>query len=256
MRSLLPSPAGHGTHRDPRTAPQRRGGRSVRDRLRQRGFLDLLRARPGRGLRAGAHAGRVHARRRAVRAHRQDLCRGSRDVSRGRRLLELRPPRVQRARLVHRRLGAEPRLHPHDRDLGVLRASLPGRVLAGADAPARGRDRWDHCDRASRLAEHPRDRRVGEPEPDPRGARPRHPGADHLHRRGARAEPVAARPPGRSRHDADVLALDLRAVARDARLHGDRDRLEHGRGGGRPGPGRAASGQLHPRSPCSACTRG
>ena len=165
---------------------------------------------------------------------------GAVDVSRGRRLLELRPPRVQRARLVHRRLGAEPRLHPHDRDLGVLRAALPGRVLAGADAPARGRDRRDHRDRAAGLAEHPRDRRVGEPEPDPRGARPRHPGADHLHRRGARAEPVAARPPGRSRHDADVLAPDLRAVARDARLHGDRDRLEHGRGGGRPGPGRAA----------------
>ena len=62
---------------------------------------------------------------------------GAVDVPRGRRLLELRPPRVQRARVVHRRVGAEPRLHPHDRDLGVLRASLPGRVLAGADAPAR-----------------------------------------------------------------------------------------------------------------------
>ena len=47
-------------------------------------------------------------------------------------------------------------------------------------------------------------------------------------------------------HDADVLAPDLRAVAGDARLHGDRDRLEHGRGGGRPRPGRAESGQLHP----------
>ena len=96
------------------------------------------------------------------------------------------------------------------------------------------------------LAEHPGDRRVGEPQPHPRRARPRHPGPDHLHRRGAGAEPVAARPPGRARLDADLLAPDLRAVAGDARLHRDRDRLEHGRGGGRPGPGRPAGGQLHP----------
>ena len=45
---------------------------------------------------------------------------------------------------------------------------------------------------------------------------------------------------------ADVLAPDLRAVAGDARLHRDRDRLEHGRGGARPRPRRAPGGQLHP----------
>ena len=112
--------------------------------------------------------------------------------------------------------------------------------------PPGRRDRRPDRDRDARLAEHPRDRRVGEPELHPRRARPRHAGPDHLHRRRARAEPVAARPPGRSRLDADLLAPDLRAVAGDARLHGDRDRLEHGRGGGRPRPGRAASGQLHP----------
>ena len=237
MRPDLPSPAGHGAHRDPRTAPQRRGGRPVCDRLRERGLVDLLRARIGRGVCARAYAGRVHACRRAVRADGQDVCRGRVDVPRGRRLLELRPPCLQRTRVVHRRVGAEPRLHPHDRDLGVLRAPLPGRVLAGADAPARGRDRRPDRDRAAGLAEHPGDRGVGEPQPDPRRARPRHAGADHLHRRGARAQPVAARASGRPRHDADVLAPDLRAVAGDARLHRDRDRLEHGRGGGRPRAG-------------------
>ena len=121
-----------------------------------------------------------------------------------------------------------------------------GAFWPALDAPAGRRDRRDHRDRLAGLAEHPGDRRVGEPEPDPRRARPRHPGSDHLHRRGAGVEPVAARPPGRARLDADVLAPDLRAVAGDARLHRDRDRLEHGRGGGRPGPGRAAGRQLHP----------
>ena len=227
----LPSIRVDGSDRDSRAPPQRRRGWSVRDRLRQRRLLDLLRARPGGGLRARAHAGRVHARGRAVRPHGQDLRRGRLDVPRGRRVLLIRPPRLQRARVVLRRLGAQPRLHPHDRDLGVLRAALPGRVLAGADPPPGRRDRRPDRDRGARLAEHPGHRRVGQPEPHPRPARPRHPGPDHLHRRGAGAQPVAARAPGRAGLDADVLASDLRAVAGDARLHRDRDRLEHGRGG-------------------------
>ena len=45
--------------------------------------------------------------------------------------------------------------------------------------------------------------------------------------------------PGAPRHGADVQQADLRAVARDARLHRDRDRLEHGRGGARSRQGRA-----------------
>ena len=53
---------------------------------------------------------------------------GAVDVPGGRRLLVVRAPRVQRRGLVLRRLGAEPRLHPHDRDLGVLRAALPERA--------------------------------------------------------------------------------------------------------------------------------
>ena len=51
------------------------------------------------------------------------------------------------------------------------------------------------------------------------------------------AQPLAARQPGPSWDGADVLASDLRAVAGDARLHRDRDRLEHGRGGARSGHG-------------------
>ena len=58
------------------------------------------------------------------------------------------------------------------------------------------------------------------------------------------AEPVAAGQPGPPRHGSDVLAPDLRAVAGHARLHRDRDGLEHGRGGPRPRPRRAARGQL------------
>ena len=54
---------------------------------------------------------------------------------RGGRLVELRAPRLQRAVVVLRGLGADAQLHDHDRDLGVLRAALPRRaVLAGARA--------------------------------------------------------------------------------------------------------------------------
>ena len=56
----------------------------------------------------------------------------------GGRLLELRAPRLQRAVVVLRRVGADAQLHDHDRHLGVLRAALPRRaVLAGAAARPR-----------------------------------------------------------------------------------------------------------------------
>ena len=71
-----------------------------------------------------------------------------------------------------------------------------------------------------------------------------HADLDHRDRRILCAQPVVAGPSGPPRDGADVLAPDLRAIAGDARLHGDRDRLEHGRGGPRPRARRAQSGQL------------
>src|ERR1700704_6600714 len=44
------------------------------------------------------------------------LGRGRRDVPGGGRLVLVRPPRVQRGGVVLRGLGADPRLHHHDRD--------------------------------------------------------------------------------------------------------------------------------------------
>ena len=221
----------HGAHRDTRTAAQRRTRRAVRDRVRERRLVDLLRARAGGVLRARADAGDLHAGGRPVRADRQDVRRRRIDVSGGRRLLVVRPPRVQRVRLVLRRLGAQPRLHPHDRDLGVLRAALPRRVLAGADAQPRGHHRRPDRDRRARLAEHPRDRRVGEAQLHARDPRSGHAGADHPARGVLGAEPVAAGQSGAPRFGSELEPHRVRAVAGDARLHRDRDRLEHGRGG-------------------------
>ena len=52
-------------------------------------------------------------------------------------LVELRPPRLQRARELLRGLGADAHLHRHGRDLGVLRPALPGGLLGAARARAR-----------------------------------------------------------------------------------------------------------------------
>ncbi len=155
------------------------GGRSgpVRHGLRQRRLLDLLRARPRGGPCARAHATGLRVRRRAVRAHRQNLRRGRGDVPRSRWLLLVRASRLRRRRLLLRRLGAEPRLHPHDRHLGVLRASLPERVSRPARArpqPRRHRRRADSRRSAGR-AEHPRPGRVGEAQLRPCDPRPEHP---------------------------------------------------------------------------------
>ena len=79
----------------------------VRDRLRQRRLLDLLRARPGRRPRARPDAAGLHLRRRPVRADREDIRRGRLDVPGGGRLVLVRPPRLQRGGLVLRRLGAD-----------------------------------------------------------------------------------------------------------------------------------------------------
>ena len=79
--------------RRPRTRARARARhrRAVLDRLRQRRSLDLLRARPGGGLRARHDAGRLPDRRADLRCHRGDLRRGHHDVPGGRRLVVASP---------------------------------------------------------------------------------------------------------------------------------------------------------------------
>ena len=133
-------------------APGPRARCAVRRRLRQRRLVDLLRARAGGAVRARADAGHVHDRGPDLRLHRRHLRRGDGALPGGGRLLELRPPRLQRARLLPRRLGADAHLHRHRGDLGLLRPPLPGRLL-GAAGPRPGRRHLRH-----RAADLPRGR--------------------------------------------------------------------------------------------------
>ena len=70
-------------------------------------------------------------------------------------------------------------------------------------------------------------------------ARPRHPGPDHGHRHPAALCTPPAHRPGRPLDGAHPAAVRLRHLDRHDRLHGHRDRLEHGGGGGEPGSRRA-----------------
>ena len=70
------------------------------------GLVDLLRARPRRVVRARPHAGGVRHHRRHLLPDRRHLRRGDGDVPGGRRLVELRAPRLQRVLVLLRRLGA------------------------------------------------------------------------------------------------------------------------------------------------------
>ena len=115
-----------------------RHSRAVRDRVRERRLLDLLRARAHGGLRARADAPRLPHRRDRVRGDCGDVRRGNRPLPGGRRLVELRTPRVQRARELRRRVGPDARLRRDDRDLGVLRAALPLDLLGAARTPIPG----------------------------------------------------------------------------------------------------------------------
>ena len=119
-------------------APRARRRGAVLGRLRERRLVDLLRARRGGELRARPDPDHVPDRRADLRLHRGDLHRGDGDVSGGRGVGELRPPCLQRGGQLHRRLGPDAQLHHHGRDLGLLRAPLPGGLLAGA-APRPGR---------------------------------------------------------------------------------------------------------------------
>ena len=122
------------TESQPGTRPRR--ARALRDRLRQRRLVDLLRARADGGHRARAHAARLHHQRPDLRRDGGDVRRGHGALPGGRRVVELRAARVQRARLVRGGVGADAQLRDHRRDLGVLRPALPVDLLgAAADEP-------------------------------------------------------------------------------------------------------------------------
>ena len=118
-----------------------RGERALRHRVRQRRLVDLLRPRRNRLLRARADARRLRHRRPLLRGDRGDVRRGDGELPGGRRLVELRAARLQRARLVRGGLGADAQLHHHDRHLGVLRAALPLDLLGAAAAEPVGHRR-------------------------------------------------------------------------------------------------------------------
>ena len=89
--------------------------------------------------------------------------------------VELRAPRVQRARLVRGGLGADAQLHHHGRHLGVLRPALPVDLLGAAEDEPVGHRRRGGRDPDPRRAEHRRDQGGREPERLPRGDRLRDP---------------------------------------------------------------------------------
>ena len=230
----IESPPAHGKTPAGRTGTGPGGQCPLLDRLRERRLLHLLRARPGRRAGARPDADRLPDHRHLLPVHGGDLRRGDRDVPRGGRLVELRPPGVQRVLVVLRRLGPDAQLRRDGRDLRVLRPALPRQRLLGGAAPlARGhhRRRADHRDPGRDQ------RRRGEgvrgPEHRARGRGLPHPGAAGGRRRGARArrEPRPARGQRAPRRRADVEGLHPRDPDRHDRLHGDRDDLEHGRGG-------------------------
>ena len=120
------------------------GGRPLGDRL-----LDLLRARARRRPRTRADAADLPRRRPALRADDHDLRRGRRDVHRARRIDDARPPCLQRAGQLRRRLGDPDRLRDRDRPGGDHGAALPHADLGGVRR-RRGRDRGaDRRDRRS-----------------------------------------------------------------------------------------------------------
>ena len=147
------------------------------DRLRQRRLVDLLRARPRRRDRARAHPARLHRQRPDLRRDGRDLRRGNRPLPGGRRLVELRPARVQRARLLRGGVGSDAELRDHDRHLGDLRPALPLDLLgAAADEPV-GHRRRHRLHLAARRPEHRRRQGGGEPQRPARRRRLRDPAA-------------------------------------------------------------------------------
>ena len=118
----------------------------------------------------------------------------------------------------------------------------------GAFFPALGHSPGDMIGGVAVIAflvarQHPRPRRVGQAQHRPRGPRSPHPGGARRARRGPRPAPLDPDRPGPPRRRPQLLAADLRRLDLDARLHRDRDRLQHGRGGARPRRAGAESGQ-------------
>ncbi len=233
----------HGRTAASRSAARPWRERPVLDRLRQRRLVDLLRARPRRQLRAGPHAVGVRHHRRVLLLHGGHLCRGDGDVSRGGRLVELRAPRLQRVRLVLRGVGADAQLRHHRRHLGLLRAALPGlggRRRRPAPRPRR-HHRRHHRGRAAVGRQRDRRQGVGRAEHLPGRHRLPHAAAARARRRDPRAVAADAGRQRLLRRGPDLEGLLPGHPDRHDRLHGDRDDLQHGRGGARRGqdhPGR------------------
>ena len=125
---------------DPRLTPLPRRPDAVRRRLLGGRLLDLLLARAGRRLRPRADAAGLPRRRARLRPQHPQLRRGRVDVRRARRLGDVRPPRLQRAGQLRRRLGDPDRLRDRDRPGGDLGAALPDADLVRVHR-RRGRDR-------------------------------------------------------------------------------------------------------------------
>ena len=208
----------------PRAGPRDSG--ALRHGVRQRRLVDLLRARRHGGDRARPDAARLRHLRADLRRHRGDLRRGHGALPGGGGVGLVRAPRVQRARLVRGRLGADAQLHHHDRHLGVLRPALPLHLLGAPEDEPVGRDRRRRRRRLPRGAEHHRDQGGRGPQHRPRGHRlcdadPARPAGLRAHLQPAHAHHERAL--GRR---ADVERLRARDPGRDDRLHGNRDRLE------------------------------
>ena len=215
-----------------RPAACARRQRAVRHRVWQRRVVDLLRAGLGRRPRPRADAARLRHHGDLLLLHGGDLRRGDGDVPRGRRVVELRAPRLQRARLVLRGLGADAQLRHHGRDLGLLRAALPRRPVLGTAALRAGRrDLRRRRDHRAVAHQRRRDQGVGGPEHRPRGRGLLHPAAHGRRRRAARLLAADAGRQHQLRRRPDLDGLPAGDPAGDDRLHRNRDDLEHGRGG-------------------------
>ena len=216
-------------------APRPRPGRAVRGRLRQRRLVDLLRARPGRALRARADAGHLHDRRADLRLHRRHLRRGDRALPGGGRLLELRPPRLQRVRLASSPAGrrcsptsSRSRSRPSSSrttwpSSGSRSATGPATSSSGSALVAllallnvKGTEESARLNLVLAIADL---------------ADPGRAGRDRAAR--SSSTPTCSSPRSTSASRPTLGRLRARDRGRDGRLHRDRDDLEHVRGGAR-----------------------
>ena len=211
----------------PAAAARPRRALAVRRRLLGGRLLDLLRARRRRRPRPRPDAADLPRLRPALRPDHAQLRRGRRDVPRARRLLELRPPRLQRADRLHRRLGDPDRLPDRDRPGGDLGAPLPGADLGQLRRAGAGDRRRRRGDRRRLRAQHPQRHRARAAALARRAGprRPRPAAGGDRRRRARRPAPRPAHRPARPLHPAELQGHRLRRGGRDARLRRDRGRL-------------------------------